>query len=275
MRGWPVKRDRRKPRASEIRVDFGSKQTISGLHVSEDGTLTFFDEHGRVVEPDRIDVGSVYPRSKKLKVLSRLPGQPKDIQLDPNRGLLRFAFVMAVDTNTLQIGATKVSISIPVLVAGIEIGPARWNAKLVPQDAFEFHDATVPPERVGWWEAITRAKSNPEFRGTIAVIVDSDLGDLAALNSRKQQILKGFYLPDGFELLYGSGDRGTEEYIGNKAVAACNKDATRLLRRVQKEGRSGSYKKATTGAPYVRYRYWSAPLVRAPIPWLHGDSGST
>ena len=258
-----AKKNIRKPRASEIRVDFGRAQVLSGMHVSDDGTLTFFDERGNVVEPARIEVGSAYDRPKKTpKVLARLTAQPARIQLDPNRGLSRFDFVLAVDTNTVEIGTTRVSISVPVLVRDIEITAGRWNAKLVPQDAFEFHDATASPERIGWWEAIKRIDSSSEVRGSVAVIVDSDLDGLATLNARREEILEGFYLPDGHELLYGCGDRGTEEYIANAAIAHCDRVARRLLARARDQGCSGTYV-AATGVPYVRFRYWAPPRGEA------------
>ena len=249
----------RKPRASEIRVDFGRPQVISGIHEADGGTLTFFGEQGEVVKPVRIEVGSVYTRPTKTpKVLTREPGEPGSIQLDLNQALLRFAFVIAVDTNTVVIDENGVSISVAVLIRDIEIAGQRWSAKLVPQDAFEFHDAAMPPERIGWWDAIRRFTAHPDVRGPIALVVDSELGAIAAINAREQPILDGFYLPEGVQLVYGCGDRGTQEFVSNAAIADCDRVASRLLDRVRKESPSGAYLQAVD-APYARYRYWRAP----------------
>ena len=252
----------RKPRASEIRVDFGREQVLSGMEVSPDGALKFFDENGEVVAPEKIGVGSAYARPEKQpKVLTRATAEPANIQLDPNRALSRFAFVLAVDTNTKQIGTAKVSVSASVLITNIEIGESRWDAKLVPQDLLEFHDATAPPERIGWWETIRRISSHPEISRPVAVIVDSELDSLEAFNARQEPILEDLYLPDGFQLLYGCGDRGTQEYIANAAIADCDRAASRVLARIS-EGVGGEYFVAE-GTPYIRFRYWTPPTVEA------------
>jgi hypothetical protein len=252
----------RKPRASEVRVDFGREQIVSGMKVADDGTLIFFGEHGEVVTPVRIETGSAYVRPTKAhKVLTRQVSEPAIIQLNPNRGLSRFAFVFAVDTNTIEITGKRVSMSVPVLVRDIEIDEQRWNAKLVPQDPFEFHEATISPERIGWWETIRRFTIHPDVRGPVGLVVDSDLGNISAINARQQPILDEFYLPEGVELLYGCGDRGTQEFIANAAIADCDRIASQLLDRLRKEGCSGNYS-SMEGAPYARYRYWTAPSAK-------------
>ena len=252
----------RKPRASEIRIDFGREQVLSGMDVSEDGVLKFFDEDGEVVAPENIGVGSAYARAEKQpKVLTRATAEPVNIQLDPNRALSRFDFVFAVDTNTKQIGTVKVSVSASVLITHIEIGETRWDAKLVPQDPVEFHQATAPPERIGWWETIKRITSHREVSGPIALIVDSDLDKLDAFNCRHEPILDGQYLPDGIQLLYGCGDRGTQEFIANAAIADCDREASRVLARIS-DGVSGEYFVAE-GAPYTRFRYWVPTSIQA------------
>lgn len=195
----------RNPRASEIRVDFGRPQVVSGMHAADDGTLTFFGKQGEVVRPVRIEVGSVYARSTKApKVLTRQPGEPGSIQLDLNQALLRFAFVIAVDTNTIAIDERRVSISVAVLIRDIEITGRRWGAKLVPQDAFEFHDATLPPERIGWWDAIRRFTAHPDVRGAIALVVDSELGAIAAFNAASNLYWMGSIFPRACTLFTGA-----------------------------------------------------------------------
>jgi hypothetical protein len=252
-----VKKDPRKPRVPEVRVDFGRVQKLSGMHLSDEQKLTFYDERGKPVQPARLEVGSVYERAAKSpKVLARLSGKPEDIQLDLNRSLSRFDFVIAVDTNTAQIRTMRVSVSASVLIRDIRIGPERWDAKMVPQDAFEFHDASAPPERIGWWEVIKRVASHPQIRGPVGIVVDSDLGSLAAFNAHREPILKGFYLPDRFELLYGCGDRATKEYIANAAIEECDKTATKFLERVRRQGAPFGYRLTPPNTPFVRYRYW-------------------
>jgi hypothetical protein len=72
------KGNERKPRTSEVRVDFGRHQIISGMNVSDDGVLTFFDEHGNVAAPVRIEVGAAYDRPTRpdKPVLRQNPVRP-------------------------------------------------------------------------------------------------------------------------------------------------------------------------------------------------------
>ena len=178
----------RKPRASEIRVDFGKEQVLSGMQVSEDGALTFFDETGESVDPLQIEVGKTYPRPAKKtpKVLTRAPADRSSIQLDPNRLLLKYTYLFAADTNTAEINGTRVSISVPARISDIVIEQPRWSAKLVPLDAFEFHDAADAPERIGWSEFLRGLASHPEVHGMVGLIVDSELDALRAINVREQ-----------------------------------------------------------------------------------------
>lgn len=248
----------RKPRISEVRVDFGRDQALSGMKAADDGTLTFFGESGEAVKPALIEIGTVYSRPKGPKVLTRLRSEASRIQLDPNLALLRFPFVFAVDTNTMQIEGKAVSMTVPCLIRNIEIGRERWNAKLVPQDTFEFHEATVSAERIGWHHIITNIVAHPDIVRPIAVVVDCDLDHLTKFNARTEPILGDYYLPDGLELIYGCGDRGTEEYIANAAIADCDRVASMLLLKVCESGISNGYFPSTEPL-YTRYRYWKAP----------------
>src|SRR5256885_303113 len=96
--------------------------------------------------------------------------------------------------------------SVPVMVRDISIQEERWDAKLIPGDAFEFHDAAASPERIGWWELIRSISFHPEIRGSVGLVVDSELDRLALINSGREMIIEGSPLPPNFELLYGCGE---------------------------------------------------------------------
>ena len=216
----------RKPRASEIRVGFENDQVLTGMNVADDGTLTFFDENGEPVQPAKIEVGKTYLRpAKPPKVLTRSPADASSIQLEPNRLLMKYTWLVAADTNTVEVNGTRVSVTSSVLIRDIVVDARRWSAKLHRFGAFEFHDATEPPERVGWHEVI------------------------------EKPLLGDSFLPKSFELLYGCGDRGTEEFITNAAIADCDRVASRLLDRLQSEGLVGGYN-ISTSRPHGRYKYW-------------------
>lgn len=263
----------RKQRATELRVDFGRDQVLSGMHQAEDGTFTFYDERGNKVDPVSIEVGWGYMRDKGPKVLARMPALPHSIQTDVSRGLLRFDWVLAVDTNTIDIEGVRVSIAAPHLVRNITFQGRVWNGTLVPQEAFEFHDASQPPERVAWWEIIQRVRAHPEIRAArLAVVVDSDLGRLSEFNARQLPIIDDYRLPEGVELLYGSADGGGQEQITAAAIAECDRRATQILNRRRVLGLPGKYFPAP-GRPYSRYAYWQPP-GRGPSPVPPGRDSS-
>ena len=77
--GMSKHKNRRKVRTPAVRVDFGREQILSGMHVSADGTLTFFDENGQRVSPANVEVDSTYPRKKGPKTLARVVSNPDKI----------------------------------------------------------------------------------------------------------------------------------------------------------------------------------------------------
>lgn len=189
-------KNRRKLRIPRVRVDFGRAQILSGMNLCYDGTLTFFDENGNPVSPAAIEVDATYTRQKGPKTLARVGMDPNYIQLDQNLALSQYAYVFAIDTNTRVVGTAIVSITVSCLIRDIIIGAPRWDARLVLQDAFEFHEASEAPEKIGWCEMIGLIR-NAGLKGRIALVVDAHLGELAALNSHKQAICRGFFVPEG------------------------------------------------------------------------------
>ena len=100
-------KNRRKVRTPAVRVDFGREQILSGMHVSADGTLTFFEENGQRVT--NVEVDSTYPRKKGPKTLARVVSNPDKIVLDQNRALSRYDYLFAIDTNTKVVNSVKTS----------------------------------------------------------------------------------------------------------------------------------------------------------------------
>ena len=250
----------RKQRVHEIRFDFGRDQVIGGLNEAEDGTLTFYDGEGKKVDPVHIEVGWGYLRDKGPKVLARMQALPHDIQGNVSRGLTRFDWVFAVDTNTVEIGGVRVSVAASHLLANIGVSGRQWTFTPVAQEAFEFHDATEPPERVAWWEIIQRVRTEADIRaGRLALVVDSDLGSLSDFNARRIPIVDGYHLPEGVELVYGSADGGTQEQITAAAIAECDRRATQILNRRRALGFAAGRYFVAPGRPYSRYGYWAPP----------------
>jgi hypothetical protein len=175
----------------------------------------------------------------------------------PNQALLRYAYAFAIDTNTRIVNSIKTSISLRCLIRNIQIGNSTWNAKLVRQDALEFQDAAESPEKVGWCE-FAAAITNWRLKGPIALVVDAHLDELVALNSRKRAICRGYVLPESIELLYGSSDAGRVEYVGNAAIAHCDR-ISKLLLKDAANAPDKYWRTPTPGSPFRRFRLWKPP----------------
>lgn len=65
------------------------------------------------------------------------------------------------------------------------------------------------------------------------MIVDCDLENIEMYNARKLKIRNDKFLPENFTLLYASAD--ISDSIFNKMIRFCDKEATRLLDKIEKE----------------------------------------
>lgn len=164
--GMSKHKNRRKVRTPAVRVDFGREQILSGMHVSADGTLTFFEENGQRVT--NVEVDSTYPRKKGPKTLARVVSNPDKIVLDQNRALSRYDYPFAIDTNTKVVNSVKTSMTVACLIQDVRIENPRWHANLVEQNAIEFQEISEAAEKVGWCEFLAVIKKY-ELQGSIGV----------------------------------------------------------------------------------------------------------
>jgi hypothetical protein len=222
------------------------------------GELIFYDENGQPVAPRSIDIGVGYDRPKGTKVMTRAQANPTDILIKVNDHLAGYDWIFAVDTNTKMIGAESASVTAIVLLREILTTGDRWSAKIIPQPSLEVRDAQVPPERLGWRHLLWLIKET-HIEGRVAIFVDSELGEISALNRRERELLPGFLLPENTTLFYASSDVGREELIGNKALAECNRDARNLIARI--EASDSPVNDFQTNMPKFcrRYRLWEPP----------------
>jgi len=249
----------RKPRMTMVWVDFGKDQALSGMSAPSDRSeLIFYDENGMPVAPRYIDIGVGYDRPKGTKVMTRVRANSTDILTKVNDNLAGYDWVFAVDTNTKTIGAESTSVTAIVLLREILITGERWSAKIIPQPSLEVRDALVPPERLGWRHLLWLIKES-HLEGRVAIFVDSELGEISALNKRERELLPGFLLPENTTLFYASSDVGRVELIGNKAFAECNRDARNLMARIQ--AGDSPVNDFQTNIPKFcrRYRLWEPP----------------
>jgi hypothetical protein len=109
-------------------------------------------------------ISSAWTSKPGLKTIHRATVDPFEMHRSPVRALMRFAMLIAIDTNTVIMDGARVSVSVMIIAMNLHFDPAeprRWHATVKHQDALEFRDTALSSERVGWQSAIERAVSTP------------------------------------------------------------------------------------------------------------------
>jgi hypothetical protein len=261
------KRQSTKPRKSIIQLTMA--EAGSGkVELYGNGILRIVGTDGKDIVPARVEIASIYDRdSGKVKVITRGPGTPSTIHIDANQVLYPYASVIAVDTNTREIRGARVSASVMLRV--IDVGTLAPMVQ--PMAAVEFHDARESPEHLGWHYAIRTLEASfsrpSEFelsqaqrrdvRRGVAIVVDSDLDALSAINGRTRPYFNDLLLPPDLTLIYGSSDVGGTEFIANKAIAQCDTIAAQLLRMIEADPQDDKPYEVDPSLPFARFRRWS------------------
>lgn len=241
--------DKKKPRTEYL---YGTtKGEVTGFSVTVDpisGKISFGDNIGNTYSETR------YERQKGPKVLSRVPQADGMLTFHTDEALKKnFDFICAVDTNTKVIQGKTVSATAIMIVTPIPQGEGRfWKFDL--PFCLEFVELKEPRENFGWVVACQELWNASKVTNAtrIAMIVDSDLGNINAYNQRKKPLYASFYLPKNVQLLYATSDAAKDE-IPNKALAVADSVATQTLRAVE-EGRAPFNQKKVESAWYEGYR---------------------
>ena len=230
-RQQPAQKTHERVRNIALKIDRPNVNVVLGLP-SEGTPLTFFDSiTGEQLDfgADAVEVGLMYMRPNgKPKVITRFPQHPSKTGVDLNEKLLEYDHVFAVDTNTDPTSGVSA-------IAMMQLD----NLRRVPEGINflpRFPDTTcvarpepgMNPEKFGWIYAIGWI-GRAGHTGKVALVVDSCLSDLPAINDRTQEMLAGFMLPSNFTLIYATGDTGTDQLCGPLAISMCDRLARRVL----------------------------------------------
>ena len=212
LRDWQetMTKSKKKPRSEWIYGTTVDEVTEIGLEISSDGSSAKFSQ-----KMNDAYVQTTYPRvNKEPKVVTRIPVGDLEIPFVPNKAIEKFDNLVAVDTGTRTIQGVNVS------VTGIVEGEWNWEGgvnglarKVRPKAPFcvEFRGAEKEQEQLGWLIALEELSKEARYQQSkgIGLIVDSQLGNHEAYNSRQLPLCMGRYLPEKVTLLYAS-DQGRE-----------------------------------------------------------------
>jgi hypothetical protein len=175
-----------------------------------------------------VHVGRGYFRDNgKYKNTLLVPVTPNALSDVLHQQLLRYEVIYAIDTNRKGVGDIDLCVSCGVHVALKYSGNNIWsNATFTRLPAVFSICGKSNPEVVSWLRLIKFL--SPRICGKIALVVDSELGNLPLYNMRKIPLLDNILLPDNVELIYASAERDLNSPL-NKAIQICDSDASRLI----------------------------------------------
>jgi hypothetical protein len=246
-----------KPRSTTLFLDMGKPVVLNRIAFGKNGHIMVESDVGQE-QPTASHLVTSYERPNKgSKVIHRLIVPPENLTLNPDFALTRYTWVLAVDTN-------KPEASLPnVVFTGIA------QAKIVPQSdgslelsryrdtVVELHDLSCSAERFGW-AFVCKSSVDLPNDSFVAIIVDSDLGDIPSINRREKPIINSYYLPDHFELLHAT-DKG--RYIANQLLRLCDRNSREVARLVALKPKSSlpPLMKGQIEDPFTHIRVWERP----------------
>ena len=216
--------------------DLGEGRAVGSVALNWGGSIGIAGAAGDKVAPQNFSMeisrsrNSDSPKPKVLNFASGMTGKPT---ISPDQILGDFSRIFVVDTNYPKEGWPKSITLTSVLLAEPHFEVPMPYLRLGAVGSFEFRNVTCEPERLGWMQALESIRRSPGYSASrkFLLLVDSQLGDLPAINARTQPILDDYLLPEGFTLAYASADTG-REYVVNQLMHECDKLAKDMLRRI-------------------------------------------
>jgi hypothetical protein len=175
-----------------------------------------------------IHVGRGYFTEKgKYKQTLSVPVDAANISDVLYEQLLRFESIYAIDSNKRMIEGREFVVSCAVHVALEYEGDNIWRRAMFKRLPAAISIAPEGNAETLAWKRLIEYLS-PKIKGMIALVVDSELGDIPNFNNRVKPIRSDFFLPKNTQLIYASSERDLSSPL-NKAISICDADATKIL----------------------------------------------
>jgi SEC-C motif-containing protein len=246
----------KKQRRVSITMDMGEPVAPNRLRISPTGAMELLKD-SLPLTPVEVYHDINFDRKKGPKVLNKTPLNSNDLIIDPNIVLQNFDRIFAMDTNTKTKNGSIISVGCVVLCKFSNHNEMLF-AEFAPIHCFEFRNVKNRVENVAWMKAFQLMTATPHHYNfsKIGFIVDSDLGSIPAYNNRTKAIYSDYYLPQNIELIYASADVG-KEYLANKLISLCDKEATKLLESILSDKVTNDNLHQVSNEPYTHFRFWS------------------
>jgi hypothetical protein len=217
-----------KDHANEASPKKRSDSVYGTVNVTDGHLTVHFDPRRDAIEIEGAEPGSThtetsYPRSGgKPKVISSVPTFGSS-PFTTAKALLDYDRVIAIDTNSRRVDGARWAICCSYYVPET-LNCYRGEIPWLPLGAFLIRGIAdgVNPERIGWH--LTLQNYLPRFRHddeSLAIVVDSELGQHQEINARKVGYYSSNFLPPRTALVYASSDKDKNTLQG-VMIRACD-----------------------------------------------------
>jgi hypothetical protein len=242
----------------EVTIDLGAQNEPIHISVLEDGSISIARKsNGEIITPASVhlDLIQQVPGGKKRVVQSR-PINPDANKWNEAPALDRYPNLVAIDTNSREIHGRVVNVT-SAIVFNFPIRDGLRYVTFKPLPRLEFHGATLPPERIGWHYYLN-ILNQQKPRGLVAIVTDHDVKSHEQINKRREEIVCGYKLPEGFEIVYASSERRQAQLTVNKMVKLCDMASNEVFEQIEK-------------IPSIETTHWAQPQHNNPpfISWCH------
>ena len=190
----------------------------------------------QLLVPRRSALTTYYERKGKKKVLHAYFQGPGHPFINIDRVLEGYDRVFCVDTNTaVRPCGKKVAVTTALSTTTEKIG---GNALHIASDNTIQVVAEDPPngnpELHGIWAVLGfLVREHPGLvQGRLAIITDTELGMVRAWNDRTKPFYDGHFLPSDVDIFYATADGGSDEFMPNRLMRACDSLSAIRLREV-------------------------------------------
>ena len=172
--------------------------------------------------------------------------------MDLNDLLRSFKRLYALDTNTWNLSADKISVASP-----LEAWFIGQKVYIRHFPSLELRNVAGSPEHMAWRlfiKARCRAGDDDE-NARIGLIVDAEVSLLSGINTCLIPVNDKFFLPDNFEIIYATSDGG-REMIVNRLIDACEKRGENLLQEICSNLENTKMLKTVKSECFSHKRWW-------------------
>ena len=227
-----------KPRYTAITMQLPGSVPIDSTSLSHDMRHIVIMSGGMSITPVETTIENFYYRdNKKEKILNKFWLYNERPPADIHVLLARYSAILAIDTNTYtypSVGTVSVTTAAIGSIRHLEHGYLLGDCKHY-YSAYRMNVAGNP-EVIAWADLIERLlKQYHGQRYRMAIVVDSELDDLASYNSRDKPIIQDQYLPERIELAFATDASGAAEYLPNKLITLCHKASERAKVELEKK----------------------------------------